>query len=179
MTTGSRRSRARRATMIALAAATASALGMAGCGGEAEPSAQAAAQTATAATGDTTPRRRLRTLELESQLAAAAKGTRTGSAPGGQMVFTGMLFEPGGDAAIGRSQGSCTRTAAGAGEVFQCLLAFVLDDGTIYAQSMASAQGPANGVVTGGTGGFAYVQGTFRYRANGTPRVNLTLRLGS
>lgn len=172
MTTGNRRSRARRAAMMAaLAAATASGLGVVGCGDD--------GPTAAATSGAGATRQPARTLELESQLAAPARSARTGSAPGAQMVFTGMLFEPGGDAAIGRSQGSCTRTAAGAGEVFQCLLAFVLDDGTIYAQSMASARGPASGVVTGGTGGFAYAQGTFRYRANGTPRVNLTLRLGS
>jgi hypothetical protein len=88
-----------------------------------------------------------------------------------------MLFKPGARAAIGRSQGSCTRTARGGGEVFQCLLSFVLNGGAIYAQSTSSSRGPAAGVVTGGTGRYAYLRGTFRYEATGNPRVDLTFRL--
>lgn len=119
-----------------------------------------------------------RTLALRSQLSAAAGVRRAGRAPGSQMVLTGMLFRPAGRSAIGRSQGACTRTAPGRGEVFECLLSFVLRDGVIHGQAMSSADGPAAGVVTGGTERYRNASGTFRYEANGTPRVDLTFELG-
>ena len=63
--------------------------------------------------------------------------------------------------------------------VYQCLLSFVLRDGVIYGQSMASADGPAGGVVTGGTDRYRDARGTFRFKATGSPRVNLTFKLRS
>jgi len=116
------------------------------------------------------------TIRLENQLSAAPTtvGGR-GGRPGSQLVFTGMLFKRNGSSAIGRSQGSCTRTAPGRGEVYQCLLSFILRDGAIYGQSVASADGPALGVITGGTKEYRNVRGTFRFKATGDPRVSLTL----
>lgn len=180
MTTGTRQPRRRRTTAVATAVAAAT-LGVMGCGGDDKNGvgktatetvrSTAAADTDGAATAT-------RTLKFESQLAAPARDARpTGNAPGAPMVFTGMLFEPDGEKAIGRSQGACMRTAPGRGEVFQCQLSFFLKTGTIYAQSTASAQGPSDGVITGGTRRWAYLRGTFRYTATGTPRVALTLRL--
>jgi hypothetical protein len=160
MTTATRRSRARRAaTVAAVAAAT---LGIAGCGGD-------------DSAGDGATQRQ--TLRLQSQLAAPPRGAPTGREPGSQLLFNGMLFKPDAGPAIGRSQASCTRTARGAGDVFQCLLSFVLEEGMIYAQSTSSSQGPADGVVTGGTRQYANMRGTFGYAANGTARVDLTFRL--
>jgi hypothetical protein len=117
------------------------------------------------------------TLRLQSQLSAAPRGAPTGSQPGSPLLFNGMLFNPDATAAIGRSQASCTRTAPGAGDVFQCLLSFVLREGTVYAQSTSSSRGPSDGVVTGGTRQYADLRGTFQYAANGTARVDLTIRL--
>jgi hypothetical protein len=160
MTTATRRSRARRAaTVAAVAAAT---LGIAGCGGD-------------DSAGDGATQRQ--TLRLQSQLAAPPRGAPTGREAGSQLLFNGMLFKPDAGPAIGRSQASCTRTAPGAGDVFQCLLSFVLEEGMIYAQSTSSSQGPADGVVTGGTRQYANMRGTFGYAANGTARVDLTFRL--
>lgn len=159
----------RRAPRVIVACATVAA-GCGGCGAATEP-----AGISTATTG-ATPRPAIRTLALQSQLSAAAR--RAGSEPGSQMVFTSMLFRPKGRSAIGRSQGACTRTAPGRGEVYQCLLSFVLRDGVIHAQAMSSADGPADGVVTGGTERYRNARGTFRYKATGTPRVDLTFRIG-
>lgn len=173
MTTGTRGSRARRA-----ATAAAVALAITGCGkdgDDAERGDPAPVATSSAAEDAAAPAR-LRTLRLQSQL-AASRGAPRASAPGSQLLLNGMLFRPSGGAAIGRSQASCTRTARGAGEVFQCLLSFVLRGGTIYAQSTSSERGPADGVVTGGTRRYAYLRGTFRYKATGSPRVDLTFRL--
>ena len=160
MTTATLTSRARRAA--AAAVATAATLGIAGCGGN-DSDDDGAAQR--------------QTLRLQSQLAAPSRDAPTGRDPGSALLFNGMLFEPDAGPAVGRSQGACTRTARGEGEVFQCLLSFVLDDGAIYGQSMSSARGPAEGVVTGGTRQYANVRGTFRYEATGNARVDLTFRL--
>jgi hypothetical protein len=182
VTTGRQGARTRRAAATAAVAAAAT-LGIGGCGNDSAagetPRATATSTAASrdgAAAAEAAPAR-VRTLRLQSQLAAPPRGAPTGSAPGSQLLFNGMLFKPGASRAIGRSQASCTRTASGAGEVFQCLLSFVLSGGMIYAQSTSSARGPADGVVTGGTRRYAYLRGTFRYKANGTPRVDLTFRL--
>jgi hypothetical protein len=164
--------------LAAIAIATAALLG-AGCGGDDDPSAAtkdatvAEAVPADAAAGGDDAA--TETMKLESQLSAAPK--TKGDAPGSQMVFTGMLFKPDATSAIGRSQGSCTRTAPGAGAVFQCLLSFVLRDGVIFAQSVSSTGGPANGAITGGIGSYRDVRGAFTYKATGSPRVALTLRM--
>jgi hypothetical protein len=166
---------------LPLAAITAAALLGAGCGGDDDPSAatkdatvaQAAPADADAAAGGDAVA--TETMRLESQLSAAPK--TKGDAPGSQMVFTGMLFKPDATSAIGRSQGSCTRTAPGAGAVFQCLLSFVLRNGVIFAQSVSSTGGPANGAITGGIGDYRDVRGAFTYKATGSPRVALTLRM--
>jgi hypothetical protein len=149
-----------------------------GCGGAGTSDrAQDEAGIETATTDSATPRETSSTLALKSQL---SPGTRRGAnLPGSQMVFNGMLFRPKGGSAIGRSQGACTRTAAGRGEVYQCLLSFVLRDGVIYGQSMASADGPAGGVVTGGTERYRNARGTFRFKTTGTPRVDLAFKLRS
>ncbi len=157
----------------AILAVVGAALVAAGCGGGKDD--QPPDHIATATTDAAGVARASRTLALKSQLSAGAR--RAGSEPGSQMVFTGMLFRPKGGSAIGRSQGACTRTAPGRGEVFECLLSFVLRDGVIYGQSTASADGPAGGVVTGGTDRYRDARGTFRYTATGSPRVNLTFKL--
>ena len=160
MTTATHRMRARRAaTAAAIAAAT---LGIAGCGGNDSDD------------GGATQRQ---TLRLQSQLVAPPRGAPRGREPGSSLLFNGMLFKPDAGPALGRSQGSCTRTARGEGDVFQCLLTFLLDEGTIYAQSTSSSRGPSDGVVTGGTRQYADLHGTFEYEANGTARVDLTIRL--
>jgi len=157
------------ACMLAACAAVA-----AGCGGGGDDDAASEPASAPTATTDAAPTT-TRTLALQSQLAAG--GRRAGNEPGSQMAFTGMLFRPKGRSAIGRSQGACTRTAPGRGEVYECLLAFVLRDGVIHGQAMSSAEGPAGGVVTGGNERYRDARGTFRYKANGTPRVDLTFNL--
>jgi hypothetical protein len=161
---------------LSLAAIAAAALLGAGCGGGDDSSAAtkdtAAPNVAASDSGSTGESRE--TLELESQLSSAPQAR--GSRPGAQMVFTGMLFRPDGSSAIGRSLGSCTRTAPGKGAVYQCLLSFILHDGAIYAQSVSSGGGPSDGAVTGGTGSYARVHGTFSYKATGSPRVKLTMR---
>jgi hypothetical protein len=159
MTTATHRTRAWRAA--AAAAVAVATLGIAGCGND---------------SGDGGASHR-QTLRLQSQLVAPSRGAPTGRVPGSALLFNGMLFKPGAGRAIGRSQGSCTRTARGEGDVFQCLLSFVLSDGMIYAQATSSSRGPADGVVTGGTRQYANVRGTFGYEANGTARVDLTFRL--
>ncbi len=160
MRTATHRARARSAaTAAAIAAAT---LGVAGCGGNDSDD------------GGATQRQ---TLRLQSQLVAPPRGAPTGREPGSALLFNGMLFKPDAGRAIGRSQGSCTRTARGEGAVFQCLLSFVLREGMIYAQATSSSRGPSDGVVTGGTRQYANLRGTFGYEANGTARVDLTFRL--
>lgn len=120
---------------------------------------------------------RASTLKLQSQLLSTPLGASPDGKPGSQMVFTGMLFTPKGAAAIGQSQGACTRTAPGRGQVFECQLTFVFRGGEIHGQSVSSYQGPADGVVTGGTRHYANIRGTFAYQATGKPRVNLTFAL--
>jgi hypothetical protein len=80
---------------------------------------------------------------------------------GSAFVLTGMVLKPSGQSAIGRYKGSCIRTAPGDGEVFECQLTYILNDGDLYGESVSSSQGPADGVVTGGTGRFAGVPGYF------------------
>lgn len=162
---------------LAGAAVLAVALLVAGCGSSGSGSGSGSGSTSGgAATTDPGVGHDLaRTLRFKSQLSAAPR--ERNAQPGAQMVFTGMLFKPKGGSAIGRSQGACTRTATGRGAVFQCLLSFVLHDGVIYAQSIASLDGPADGVVTGGTESYAGVRGTFDFKATGNPRVDLTFRL--
>lgn len=159
MTTSTHRWRARHAA--AAAACAVAAMLIAGCGSD-------------SADDGATQRQ---TLRLQSQLVAPPRGAPTGAEPGSPLLFNGMLFKPDAGRAVGRSQSSCTRTARGEGDVFQCLLSFVLDDGMIYAQATSSPRGPADGVVTGGTRQYANVRGTFGYVANGTARVDLTFRL--
>lgn len=137
-----------------------------------------------------------RTLRLQSQLLtfklvpAPGQSARPGgglpaAAPsssatiGAQLIFTGMLFHLGSPRATGRSQGACIRTAPGGGTVFQCTLTFVLSDGTIYGQGVASSGGPTSGVVSGGTGHYTGARGTFSYRGVANPRVSLTFSLQS
>jgi hypothetical protein len=166
MTTTIRRSLAAGAVLVATLTAG-------GCGGSDKPASQSdepIVTTSGSGPGAT------QTLRLESQLSPSAR--RQSNVPGTQMVFTGMLFRPKGKSAIGRSQGACTRTAPGRGEVYQCTLSFVLRGGTIYGQAMSSADGPAEGVVTGGVGHYRDADGTFAFKATGTPRVRLTFTLG-
>jgi hypothetical protein len=154
-----------------VAPAAVAALALAGCGATAVKTVSVRA--ATAAAPEST------TLRLQSQLSGSAQGATPTSPPGSAMIFTGMLFQPKGAAAIGRSQGACTRTAPGKGDIYQCLLTFLFADGDIYAQSVASFEGPSDGVITGGTHRYAGAHGTFVYKATGNPRVDLTLVLSS
>jgi hypothetical protein len=159
-----------------MVAAVAVTLSVGGCGqGDHAGGAAATSDDPLAAAPASVPSETTTTIRLESQLSAAPKAVGPRALPGSQLVFTGMLFTPKGTSAIGRSQGSCTRTARGGGEVYQCLLSFIMRDGTIYAQSVASADGPADGVVTGGTSHYRDMRGTFRFKATGDPRVDLTL----
>lgn len=164
---------------LRMAAILAGTVAVAGCGAGDEDSARDSdsATIPTATTDAAAPRATTRTLALESQLSATTR--RASDVPGSQMVFTGMLFTPEGRSAIGRSQGACTRTAPGRGEVFECLLSFVLRDGVIHGQAMSSADGPSGGVVTGGSERYRNARGTFRFKATGRPRVDLTFRLQS
>jgi hypothetical protein len=118
------------------------------------------------------------TLKLESQLTSENNLLITPTTSlGAQLVFTGMIFLPEGTAAIGRDQTACTRTAPGNGQVFECVMTFVMPSGQIYAEAASSHSGPATGVVTGGTGTYDGARGTFVFTATGTPRVDLTLKL--
>jgi hypothetical protein len=167
----------KRGARLRIAAAVAVTLSVGGCGqGDHAGAGTATGDDLAIAAPASAPPETTTTIRLESQLAAAPRAVGPSVAgPGSQLVFTGMLFKPKGTSAIGRSQGSCTRTARGGGEVYQCLLSFILRDGTIYAQSVASADGPAGGVVTGGTSRYRNMRGTFRFKATGDPRVDLTL----
>jgi hypothetical protein len=123
---------------------------------------------------------RQQTLKLEDQLTTqTALPISPTTSLGAQFVFTGMIFEPAGTAAIGRDQAACTRTAPGNGQVFECLMTFILPAGQIYAEAASSHSGPATGVVTGGTGSYAGMRGTFVFTATGNPRVDLTFDLQS
>lgn len=167
----------RRVSPVRAVAAAAVAMTVGGCGqGSADDGVVARAGTAADPAPAAAAADEATTIRLENQLAAAPRtaGGR-GAQPGSQLVFTGMLFRPRGSSAIGRSLGSCTRTAPGGGEVYQCLLTFILRGGVIYAQSLASADGPADGVVTGGTKRYEGMRGTFRFKATGDSRVDLTL----
>jgi len=121
------------------------------------------------------------TLRFETQLAATSDiRLSPGVSVGAQLVFTEMVFQPtGGSVAIGRAQGSCTRTQPGNGAVYECLITFILPAGQIYAEAASSHEGPSLGVVTGGTGAYSGVRGTFQIRATGTPKVSLTFELTS
>jgi hypothetical protein len=118
------------------------------------------------------------TLRLENQLTTQTNlRISPATSLGAQLVFTGMIYEPSGTAAIGRDQASCTRTAPGNGQVFECLMTFILPKGQIYAEAASSHSGPATGVVTGGTGSYAGMRGTFQFTATGNARVDLTFTL--
>jgi hypothetical protein len=154
------------------------AIAIAGCGGATHRKSATQQSTTTAVEVDTSAKPgKASTIQLQSQLSTHAPNPKAVSAPGSQIVFDGMLFTPHGSTAIGRFQESCTRTAPGNGDVFQCLLTYVLAKGVIYGQADASSQGPANGAITGGTGQYANVRGTFQYRSSGSPRINLTFNV--
>lgn len=167
----------RRVSPVRAVAAAAVAMTVGGCGqGSPADDAAARAGTATEPAPATAPADETTTIRLENQLSAAPRAAGGNSAQlGSQLIFTGMLFKPNGTAATGRSLGSCTRTAPGRGEVYQCLLTFILNGGVIYAQSVASADGPADGVITGGTKRYEGMRGTFRFKATGESRVDLIL----
>ncbi|MHB8694638.1 MAG: hypothetical protein ACYDHH_25655 [Solirubrobacteraceae bacterium] len=157
------------ARMISLATATA--LAIAGCGGGGKSKAT------TSAIETAAPSSHVSVFRLQSQITAMSPSARSARAAGSVLVFVGMLFQPNRATAIGRYQGSCVRTAPSNGDVFECLLTYIVKDGDIYAQSVSSSQGPADGAVTGGTGRYAGVHGTFQYKATGNPRVDLTFAL--
>lgn len=148
------RGRRRRRAILAAAALTAPAL--AGCG---------------AATHH-------QTLRFDSELSAISDAAPA-TAVGQQLIFTAQLYPPNGPSAIGRAQASCTRTAPGDGEVYDCLLVFTLARGTLFGLAAASHDGPASGSIAGGTGAYAGVRGTFLYIATGNPRLALTFALTS
>lgn len=121
---------------------------------------------------------RTRTLQLQNQLTAESNlAISPATSLGAQLVFTGMVYEPNGTAAIGRDQTACTRTGPGNGQVFECLMTFIMPAGMIYAEAASSHSGPSTGVVTGGTGAYAATRGTFQFTATGNPRVDLTFDL--
>ncbi|HEY5198513.1 MAG TPA: hypothetical protein VIJ51_15940 [Solirubrobacteraceae bacterium] len=120
------------------------------------------------------------TLKLENQLTTETNlPISPTTSLGAQLVFTGMIYEPAGTAAIGRDQTACTRTAPGNGQVFECVMTFIMPSGQIYAEAASSHSGPGTGVVTGGTGNYAGMRGTFLFTATGNPRVDLTFSLRS
>jgi hypothetical protein len=117
-------------------------------------------------------------LRFESQLSS----TQTvfispGRSLGQELIFTAMIYPPGAPAANGRSQGTCIRAEPGNGEVYNCQLTFILPGGTVYALALASHDGPASGIVAGGTGSYASARGRFAYTATGSPRIGLTFTL--
>lgn len=120
------------------------------------------------------------TVHLDSQLSATRNLFVTpGDSLGQELIFTAMVYPPGGSAAIGRSQGTCLRSQPGNGEVYNCQLTFVLPAGTVYALALASHNGPAAGIIAGGTGSYKNARGSFLYTASGKPRIMLTLTLTS
>jgi hypothetical protein len=148
-----------------------SAAALAGCGGS--PSAKSSAPPA--ASGGSTSQVRLQSqLSTFKVLPGAGRSSEDSNSLGTQLILTGMLFQPHASQASGRSQAVCTRTGGGAGEVFQCSIAFLLPQGTIYGDGVASRQGIASGIVAGGTGRYAGERGTFSYRRASGPRVDLT-----
>jgi hypothetical protein len=117
-------------------------------------------------------------LALQSQLTSESNVRISQSTSlGSQLVFTDMIYRPGGTAAIGRDQGACSRAAPGNGVVYECLITFILPAGEIYAEAASSHDGPSTGVVTGGTGTYRAVGGTFAFTATGSPRVDLSFDL--
>jgi hypothetical protein len=117
-------------------------------------------------------------LALQSQLTSESNvRISPATSLGSQLVFTEMIYQPTGKAAIGRGQGACTRTGPGDGEVYECLITFVLPNGQIYAEAASSHDAPSTGVVTGGTGTYAGMRGTFDFTSTGSPRVDLTFKL--
>jgi hypothetical protein len=146
---------------------------LAGCGGGSSSASNTSDSELATSTGHGS------VLRLQSQITSPLPSVNSANGPGSELVLTGMLFQPRGPSAIGRFQGSCVRTALGNGPVFECQLTYILKDGALFAAAVASAQGPANGAVTGGTGRYAGARGTLSYKATGTPRVDLTLDLTS
>lgn len=117
-------------------------------------------------------------LAFQSQLTSESNvRISPSSSLGAQLVFMDMIYRPTGTAAIGRDQGACTRVAPGNGVVYECLITFILPDGQLYAEAASSHDGPSTGVVSGGTGSYQAVRGTFAFTATGSPRVDLTFDL--
>jgi hypothetical protein len=120
------------------------------------------------------------TLRLESQLSSTKNVFVTpGQSLGQELIFSAMIYPPGAPAATGRSQGTCLRAEPGDGEVYNCQLTFVLAAGTIYALALSSHDGPASGVIAGGTGSYKNTRGSFLYVSTGKARISLTLTLTS
>jgi hypothetical protein len=96
---------------------------------------------------------------------------------GAQLVFVETIYRATGNTAIGRDQASCTRVAPGNGVAYECLITFVLPTGDIYGEAASSHDGPSSGVVTGGTGSYSGVRGTFLFGASADPLVKLEFSL--
>jgi hypothetical protein len=137
---------------------------MGGCGG----GSSASSQSTTASAG-------AQRVRLQSQLLTLVPSG--GGVPGAQLVETSMLFSSRSAGAIGRGLTACTRTARGGGLVFQCSVSFLLPGGNIYGEAVSSTQGPGSGIVSGGSGGYADVRGTFAYQRTHGPRVGLVFTL--
>ncbi|HEU0317012.1 MAG TPA: hypothetical protein VFR49_06765 [Solirubrobacteraceae bacterium] len=151
---------------------------MAATRGRCLPAAVGAAVVVAAAAAGCASAGKTSSLRFESQLSS----TRTvfispGRSLGQELIFTAMIYPPGGPAANGRSEGTCIRAEPGNGEVYNCQLTFILPGGTVYALALASHDGPAAGAVAGGTGSYANVRGSFAYAATGSPRIALTFKL--
>lgn len=117
-----------------------------------------------------------RTLTYESQLTTSSTAPDRGST-GQQLVMRAMLYTPGARAATARSQATCTRTQPGAGEVYNCQLVYLFPTGKLYALAASSRQGPATGIIAGGTGSYANARGSFRYDRTQGSRSKLTVML--
>ncbi len=119
-----------------------------------------------------------RTVRFESQLSSTRSVfISPGQSLGQELIFTAMVYPPGGSTANGRTEGTCIRAEPGNGEVYNCQLTFVLPGGNVYALALASHNGPAAGIIAGGTGSFADVRGRFAYLATGGPRIGLTFTM--
>lgn len=120
-----------------------------------------------------------RTVRLESQLTGVDRVPV--NAPAGadtQLRLLAQVYEPGEEDAVGRSQAACVRALRGGGQVYNCDIVFVLPKGNMYGLAIASRDGPASGVIVGGTRDFALARGTFDYGARDGQRVKLTVKLG-
>lgn len=142
------------------------------------PARLGAAVVVAAAVGGCASAGKTRTVRFESQLSTTrAVFISPGRSLGQELIFTAMIYPPGAPAANGRSDGTCIRAEPGNGEVYNCQLTFTLPGGTVYALALASHDGPASGIVAGGTGTYGNVRGSFAYVATGGPRIVLTFKL--